>query len=395
MSAPNVTMVGWVDPPQQRGTYNIITSCLAVLFLCSYKCFHMNVPSPKERQAGWHKVKINKNLHVPYWPEGALWRKLIRKSKWVLLIIVAPELGVGLAASQRAEAQLQLKEALEAAPGWESWLTMSHAFYATMGGIVGENGDPVELVEYVRRLQQADFKPDDGEGERPSYFVSEADIANLSKSDTLTKMLAVGQSLYLVVQCIARRRVGLAYSLLELSTALYTVCATTMYWLWREKPYDAQHVTVFNKITLAHPRKRIKNISEDLLNIIIYPEERMVFPALLQYATATLFGGLHLLAWNWTFPDAKSSLCLWLWRGSSLGMVGLPFTIPVFMAVGAALGGPDTAWRYIISPLLIASLSLYMMCRLTIIGLVVYSLSHMPSGVYHIVPWTAYFPFIS
>lgn len=392
----------------------------------------MNVPSLEERQAGWRKIKI-KTMHVPYWPENALWRKLIRKAKWVLIIIVAPEVGVGLAASQRAEAESQLAEALEAAPGWDSWLTMSHAFYATMGGIVTRAGDTVKLVTYgkgasnillllpcatvgfknrqkltrrpllrydtyllVRCLQRDGFKPDDGEGKRPSYYVSEADIANLSKSDTLTKVLAIGQSLYLAVQCIARRRVGLAYSLLELSTALYIVCAAAMYWLWREKPYDAQTVTVINKETTSGLlRKRIKNLSDNNVDEIIFISKNKRgerFPALLQYAIATLFGGLHLLAWNWTFPDPKSLLCLWLWRGSSLGMAGLPLTLLASMAVAEALEGAAFLVGFFGA---MASLFLYPVCHLFIIGLVVYSLSHMPSGVYDIVPWTAYFPSIS
>ncbi|KAL8372535.1 hypothetical protein RB595_002052 [Gaeumannomyces hyphopodioides] len=221
--------------------------------------------------------------------------------------------------------------------------------------------------------------------------MSEADIANLSKSDTLTKVLAIGQSLYLAVQCIARRRVGLAYSLLELSTALYIVCAAAMYWLWREKPYDAQHVTAINEQTGGSRGKRIKNMSDDHSSKIVVVG-KAIFPALLQYATAILFGGLHLLAWNWTFPDPKSSLCLWLWRGASLGMAGLPL---VALALAVVIGSPYDSMMELASLVWLASVPLYAVCRLFIIGLVVYSLSHMPSGVYDVVPWTAYFPFVS
>lgn len=396
MAAPNVTMVGWVDPPRQRGTYNIIISCLAVLFLCSYKCIHMNVPSPEERDAGWRKIKINETLQVPYWPENALWRKLIRKAKWVLVIIIAPEIGVGLAAAQRADAELQLRQNLD--PSWESSLTMSHAFYATMGGIVDRNRKPIKLADYVRCLKRDGFQPDRID-KRPPYFISEAGIANLSKSDTLTKVLAIGQSLYLAVQCIARRHVGLAYSLLELSTALYIICAAAMYWLWHEKPYDAQHVIVIDE-EISSYEERIENLGDDHLRSIVNAAVA-IFPALLQYGTAILFGGLHLLAWNWKFPDPKSSLCLWLWRGSSLGMAGLPLAMLLFAVVFdylVRLHGLRRSRRLvegIFVTLLIATVSLYAVCRLLIIGLVVYSLFHMPSGVYDVVPWTVYFPFIS
>ncbi len=68
----------WVPDPNNRGTWSLLYSCIFTLVLCVWTAIHLNVPAhgkPQERQ-------------------------LLRKMKWVLLAIFAPELGAITARQQ-------------------------------------------------------------------------------------------------------------------------------------------------------------------------------------------------------------------------------------------------------------------------------------------------------
>lgn len=114
--------VGWVSVGGGRGTSEILWSCLIVFLVCSWKCVHLNVPNFDESRAGWHRWG-----HVFFWPERPLWRKWFRKIKWMFVIMIAPEFGVTVATRQYMEAKEMCSLMGE---GW----TMTHAFYANMGG---------------------------------------------------------------------------------------------------------------------------------------------------------------------------------------------------------------------------------------------------------------------
>lgn len=132
-----------------------------MLLICSYKCLHLNIAAADELEAGWHQV-----FGIPYWPERPKLRCLLRKFKWMVVIILAPEIGVGMAATQYFEARQDVAEATDEAPDFALWLssrdkltvdlgdepvydnidapvghlkegfTLTHAFYARMGGLV-------------------------------------------------------------------------------------------------------------------------------------------------------------------------------------------------------------------------------------------------------------------
>ncbi|KAL8381203.1 hypothetical protein RB595_005470 [Gaeumannomyces hyphopodioides] len=282
--------VGWMPPPRGRGTINIIWSCLTVLLICSYKCLHLNIPHEDELEAGWHKLWGA----VPYWPERPALRRLLRRVKWMAIIIIAPEYGVAVAALELQRAREDLAKAVKEAPDFTMWLserdelrrksklennlfdslptnnppdplprnntsdsspsnnklTLCHAFYARIGGFVHITVDKNEgggtrmrrttlqsLEEYCQFLNQCDSE------NRSVHIRSETEIQKLVKSDHLTKVLAIAQALYLVLDCIARTNQGLPISPLELSTAAYVLAAAVMYGFWWHKPQDVAHVT--------------------------------------------------------------------------------------------------------------------------------------------------------
>ncbi len=67
---------GWVPEPNGRGTWSILWSCLATIFICTWSALHLDVPKRHGR-----------------------WYLLFRKLQWMLLAVIAPELILGISAN--------------------------------------------------------------------------------------------------------------------------------------------------------------------------------------------------------------------------------------------------------------------------------------------------------
>ena len=74
--------------------------------------------------------------------------------------------------------------------------------------------------------------------EFPTLTVEE--IEDRSKSDGFSKTIALGQTLWFVAQCIARRPQHLDLTLIELLTLSLAVLNGLMYFLWWNKPLDVR-----------------------------------------------------------------------------------------------------------------------------------------------------------
>ena len=74
--------------------------------------------------------------------------------------------------------------------------------------------------------------------EFPNVPVEEID--DRSKSDDFSKMIAIGQTLWFVAQCIARRAQHLDLTLVELLTLSLAALNGMMYFLWWNKPMDVR-----------------------------------------------------------------------------------------------------------------------------------------------------------
>ena len=108
----NDTVVhGWVDEPDGRGTWSILWSCLATIFICTWSVLHLDVPT-----------------------KHGVWYSFHRKVRWVLLVLLAPELMVCIAFDKFFTARFLLKGLLKYA-GSEWIITHTHficveGFYA-------------------------------------------------------------------------------------------------------------------------------------------------------------------------------------------------------------------------------------------------------------------------
>ncbi|KAL8675470.1 MAG: hypothetical protein Q9168_000171 [Polycauliona sp. 1 TL-2023] len=239
----NHTVVsGWVDDPNGRGTFTILSSCILTLSLCVYTSIHLN-------------VRPYKQTELQAWLET---------TKWVLFGILAPELMVFVAwrqfMSARALDQIvnRLKcqsnqEAKESAVehkennvastvySLENPWSRLHSFYANMGGFVFDLDDPYlgNAKSFTNRASRLTLTPRGVAllaacGYLPK--ISTEDILDKNKSDNLSKVLSVLQALWMLTQIITRLYSKLHITLLEVNTLAHIICAIIIYVLWWNKP---------------------------------------------------------------------------------------------------------------------------------------------------------------
>ena len=91
-----------------------------------------------------------------------------------------------------------------------------------------------------------------GKIEFPDITVKE--IEDRGKADGFSKTIVIGQTLWFVAQCLARRAQNLDITLVELLTLSLAVLNGVMYFLWWNKPLDVRcSVRVYLKFNNLKP----------------------------------------------------------------------------------------------------------------------------------------------
>ena len=99
--------------------------------------------------------------------------------------------------------------------------------------------------------------------EFPTITVEE--IQDRSKGDAFSKTIALGQTAWFIIQCLARRAEHLDITLVELLTLSLAVLNGVMYFLWWHKPLDVRcPVRVYLLDKLDEPNEAVNSDSENL-----------------------------------------------------------------------------------------------------------------------------------
>ncbi|KAF2738240.1 hypothetical protein EJ04DRAFT_60287 [Polyplosphaeria fusca] len=328
-------LVGWTSSPNDRGTIDIIWSCIFVVFLSTWTTLHNNVPPVKK---------------------GSWWR-LWNKALLMGVGLLAPEYMATIAFTELRIAltvQGHMKDI-----GYDEW-SLSQSFFVAMGGyMVYFNGDhkPISaenfikwhrsgLIRVLRSTETIAGEPTSNTVENAdvemtvvpklvkapklaSYgseielpWVSTEDIASRGKADFFLKGIACAQIGWILVQYIARRAQSLATSSLEALTVAYIVCALFSYSAWWRKPYDLESPTA----VAISPEHEVASLLKDSpLSIPLNddPDLPILHNVLWTYlvpctAAALTFSSLHFLAWDNYFDTVTEE---WLWRASSIMFV--------------------------------------------------------------------------
>lgn len=225
-------------------------------------------------------------------------------------------------------------------------------------------------------------------GKLPDSYTSRT-VEDKSKASFLAKFVVCFQALWIIIQVGGRYATNLPVTLLELYTVLHTICAVAMYIIWIDKPFDVNQPT----FVPIHPREMSELMKTDStyhnptsifwhhdyaecltkragLGKLLFRQlwdwndfkqvettfdnlrlllgaytamwngwRRFGWEAVALSLVGLAYGGLHLAAWNYTFPSLVERR---LWKISSLLTAGA-FTIFSFTVMIGFLG--NVVWE--------------------------------------------------
>ncbi len=166
--------------------------------------------------------------------------------------------------------------------------------------------------------------------------ISEDEVDDRNKGDFLVKGLALGQVTWLVIQLVVRAAKSLPVSQLEILTLAYSACAIVTYLILWSKPQDVK-TPITIKATRRPTIEQLIALANRAPVVLGNGRVKYTIPnrAVHRYGNANpffrlgvgcgsgaiLFGSLHCLAWDFTFPTSIERL---LWRISAILTNGLP-----------------------------------------------------------------------
>jgi hypothetical protein len=248
-------------------------------------------------------------------------------------------------------------------------------------------------------------------------------IHDKSKGNAISKGLIMLQVAWFVMQLITRAIYHLETTQLEVGTLAFAVLNFLTYAMWWNKPLIVQcpH-PVYWKSTESKPEDYIVNRDErdepaplmtvallvvigsinDLLGIAdtatsrklrvptfdgtigLEESDKMVL-ALAGLLMATIFGGIHCMAWFFTFPTYQEQV---LWRMSAVAITCTPWVALLTISLMAFLDTPDA----VNGPVSLLHIMLYVATRAILLVLMFTTLRNLPPDAYKAVSWTTLVP---
>ncbi|OCL00552.1 uncharacterized protein K441DRAFT_683854 [Cenococcum geophilum 1.58] len=314
---------GWVSQPDGRGTIDILSTCLLTIFLCTWTAIHLNVPGPTDTH----------------------WVIVRRKFRWMIQTILGPELVLGFATGQRAEAKRSLD--ILHGLGYTNW-TIRHAFFANMGGFVLVSPD---LPNFPINCKHLCYLATHGYISLPDIEVE--DVWDKSKAAGFAKVITCLQVLWLAIQVIGRAVQHLDITTLEITTLSFVICT----WCSQLPATPIQVHTTFRIAEILRragdsaktpyrqtPLDFIDDLSpswlidlQSHLGFSTWSRKRPLrrfnndrFPvvgaspsSIALFVVNMIYAAIHVVAWKFDFP---TYLEMWLWRSASVTVIVTTFT---------------------------------------------------------------------
>ncbi|KAF9474053.1 hypothetical protein BDN70DRAFT_816328, partial [Pholiota conissans] len=196
----------------QRTVRDIIISCFATIFACTWSAIHPNIPAPTD----------------------CWWTRFKRQVTIMICALLAPELITYWALNQRIASSKSFMNP----PRW----TITHGFFLQMGGfLLSDDGMPVHILVDGSRLETSEnlqLIHNIKEGIISPPRVTETDIQDRSKGDLISKTIIILQTTWFIVQCIARWSQHLPVTELEIVTLGFAMLNGATYAAWWNKPQN-------------------------------------------------------------------------------------------------------------------------------------------------------------
>ncbi|KAF7973384.1 hypothetical protein HWV62_15485 [Athelia sp. TMB] len=241
------------------------------------------------------------------------------------------------------------------------------------------------------------------------------ELKDKSKGDTLSKTVAVVQTLWFVAQCIARRAQGMAITNLEIMTLAYTVITVAMYAAWWHKPLNVRCPV---RVEGDAPRKKRTHHFEwteaiDYItgnqdhDVQLHEHDRVptfwsdcdstrsqipLRADIIALSVAMVFGAVHCTAWSYAFPSPTEKA---LWRASALAITAIPIPMAAAFAVFSPFATADTSISgHITMGCMALGGLLYVPARMVLLALSLSTLRNLPLSAFQTVQWTTFVPHI-
>lgn len=306
-------------------------------------------------------------------------------------------------------------------------MSTAHGSFVSMGGFVVAKNDILNPIASHTIGQQIDKKA--------IREVEYKEIIDRSKGDEITKGFAMLQTVWFMVQCIARRAQRLPLTELEVVTLAFGFINIIIYIIWWDKPQDVRHPIRIGPPPTKSSRPRTPTPSEafgfawgkGLVTAIEYISRMMIevfwgeeqaddikeddrcvptlwagrlgrsqrgIAASFSVFLAVAFGGIHFTAWNPYFPTQPERT---LWRVASIIVVAVPgffflYTILLMKIPSQLPSWLRTLTFYLVIP---AGVMTYVPGRLMLMVLPFISLRSLPGNAYKDIDWSKIIPHIS
>ncbi|KAI0062783.1 hypothetical protein BV25DRAFT_1991323 [Artomyces pyxidatus] len=295
--------------------------------------------------------------------------------------------------------------------------TTRHGFFIIMGGfhyyVNGEPRHPLYFEDVLHLVRNAYLVPP-----------TEDEIRGWSQGDALSKTIAVIQTLWSILQGVARHIEHRPITQLEVMTLAYTTMTVAMYVVWWYKPKNVGSATRVAVKTLPTPKSAKASGAEkdywfwhavvlvsgmqdpfvDLRTKSRIPtfysggtgKDSDLYADIFALAAAMVFGAIHCAAWSYTFPSDVERL---IWRVSSVAIIAIPGLLLSFVQAWVILPlekregwKHSKIWVRIHVSIVVISVSVYIAARMLLIALAFTTLRSLPYGAYESIQWNLLIP---
>lgn len=440
--------VNFVSSPNSRGTLDILWSSLFMIIACTWVVQHLNVPEQRNGRdpglVGDLKWKLKVLLQNTKWmiitmiaPEYIIGiacvellsameahqklRKFALEDQvpWTLTHTYYANMGGFVI-------RIENQEDVYAIPPAENVLTDKHP-----GEVHMSETHALEAIDNNKAVQE--FHPTTDSQNVGSYhnpyhlramqiyelrldkryllklpYISEEELGDKSNSDYFVKLIAILQIIWAIAQIIVRAIRKIAISQLELAVIAFAICAVIIYLLYWPKPKNIGAVTTILQYQGQIPKDVLRLIDTDSKSYITaflgrgtwrtkrcgscVPNDNLEgvgndiggLGTVVMILGATLFGGIHIGAWNFKFPS-RIELIFWRCASTFSASYGL-ITLACMFVMGL-----DTLGRYFIIPFWTFT---YIIARLFLLIEIFRTLCFLPPDAY-ISTWTANIPHVT